>query len=190
MVMSRKLLWSKTPAVTRYALAIVSVGLSILICSIVETRWKSAPFVAFNCAIMPNAWFGGFGPGLLSIALSILAFNYFFLLPFHSLLVNANEVPRLNLFALAALIVSLLSAAQGSSAESLRRARDTLALKVQELERAIAERNQAQGAFHKAQAELTHTTGLTTMGELTASIPHEMNPGLRRGGLMEVDYDL
>ncbi|HXJ59936.1 MAG TPA: ATP-binding protein [Verrucomicrobiae bacterium] len=177
--MFKRLRWSKPAAITRYGVAIVSIGLSVLISEFLDSRWKSAPFVSvFTCAIVLSAWFGGFGPGLLSVALSILAFDYYFLPPTHSLLPNSNEVPRLILFAVAALLVGLLSSAQRGSAESLRRARDTLALKVQELERAIVERNQAQDALHKAQAELAHMTRLTTMGELTASIAHEVNQPL------------
>ena len=179
MSMFKRLLSSKPSAVTRYGLAIVSVGLSVLISGFLESRWKSTPFVSvFTCAIVLSAWFGGFGPGLLAGALSVLAFDYYFLPPTHSLVPNSNEVPRLILFMVAALVVGLLSAAQRSSAESLRWARDTLELKVQELERANAERNHAQDALHKAQAELAHMTRLTTMGELTASIAHEVNQPL------------
>jgi signal transduction histidine kinase len=179
MLMFNQLLRSKPTAVTRYGLSIFSIGLSVLISEFLESRWKSSPFVSvFTCAIVLSAWFGGLGPGLLSVILSVLAFDYYFLPPTHSLVPNSNEVPRLILFAVAAFVVGLLSSAQRGSAESLRRARDTLALKVQELERAIAERNQAQDALHKAQAELTHMTRLTTMGELTASIAHEVNQPL------------
>jgi signal transduction histidine kinase len=177
--MLKRRLWSKPTAITRYGLAIVSVGLSVLISEFLENRWKSTPFVSvFTCAIVLSAWFGGFGPGLLSVALSVLAFDYYFLPPTHSLVPNSNEVPRLILFVVAALVVGLLSATQRSSAESLRWARDTLELKVRELERANAERNHAQDALHKAQAELAHMTRLTTMGELTASIAHEVNQPL------------
>jgi signal transduction histidine kinase len=125
-----------------------------------------------------SAWFGGFRPGLVAVALSVLAFDYFFLPPTFSLEPNVNELPRLVLFAMAALLVGLLSAAQRSATESLRQARDSLAVKVQELERASAERDQAQGALHQAQAELAHVTRLTTMGELTASIAHEVGQPL------------
>jgi len=179
MLMFQRLLRSKPPAIARYGLALVSVGLSVLICEVLENLWKSTPFVSvFTCAVVLSAWFGGFGPGLLSVALSVFAFDYYFLPPTRSFVLNSNEVPRLILFAVAASIVGLLSAAQRSSAESLRRARDTLVLKVQELERAIAERNQAQDALHKSETELAHMTRLTTMGELTASIAHEVNQPL------------
>jgi C4-dicarboxylate-specific signal transduction histidine kinase len=151
-----------------------------------EDYWRSTPFVSlFFCAIMFSAWFGGFGPGLTAVALSVLAFAYFFLLPTHTLAVNLNELPRLILFAASALVVGALAAAQRSATESLRRARDDLALKVEELKRTNealhaenAERMRAESALQKARAELAHMTRLTTMGELTASIAHEVNQPL------------
>ena len=42
----------------------------------------------------------------------------------------------------------------------------------------ITERNQAQAALHRAQAELAHINRVTTLGELTASIAHEVNQPL------------
>jgi PAS domain S-box-containing protein len=42
----------------------------------------------------------------------------------------------------------------------------------------ITERKRAEAALHEAQAALTHATRLTTLGELTASIAHEVNQPL------------
>lgn len=42
----------------------------------------------------------------------------------------------------------------------------------------ITERNRAQEGLHRAQAELAHVTRVTTLGELTASIAHEVNQPL------------
>jgi PAS domain S-box-containing protein len=42
----------------------------------------------------------------------------------------------------------------------------------------ITERNRTQEALQQAQAELAHVTRLTTLGELTASIAHEVNQPL------------
>ena len=42
----------------------------------------------------------------------------------------------------------------------------------------ITERKRAEEALHKAQAELTHVTRVATLGELTASIAHEINQPL------------
>lgn len=42
----------------------------------------------------------------------------------------------------------------------------------------IEDRKRAEAALHKAQAELTHMTRVTTLGEFTASIAHEVNQPL------------
>src|SRR5689334_19979407 len=107
---SRPLWWSAAPAVWRYAVALVSVALAVILARMLETYWRSTPFVSlFFCAIMFSAWLGGFGPGLTAVALSVLAFAYYFLLPTHTLAVNLNEAPRLVLFAASALVVGALA---------------------------------------------------------------------------------
>jgi len=42
----------------------------------------------------------------------------------------------------------------------------------------ITEQKHAEDALHTAQSELAHVTRLTTLGELTASIAHEVNQPL------------
>jgi len=42
----------------------------------------------------------------------------------------------------------------------------------------ITERNEVQAALHRAQTELAHVNRVTTLGELTASIAHEVNQPL------------
>ncbi len=129
-----------------------------------------------------RAWFGGVGPGLLATTLSGLAFDHYFLSPIYSLAAKCGEVPRLIIFTVSALFVGLLSAAQRSATESLRRARDDLRGTVQEVQRSnealrieSLERRQAEEALREAQADLARVSRVTTMGELTASLAHEVN---------------
>ena len=42
----------------------------------------------------------------------------------------------------------------------------------------VTDAKHAQEALHQAQAELAHVTRVTTLGELTASIAHEVNQPL------------
>jgi C4-dicarboxylate-specific signal transduction histidine kinase len=131
---------------------------------------------------MLSAWFGGVGPGLLATALSAFAFYYYFLPPIHSLGPKPDEIPRLVIFVVSALFVGSLSAAQRSVTESLRRARDDLKGTVKELqctnqalEAESRERKRAEESLRQAQADLAHVSRVTTMGELTASLAHEVN---------------
>ncbi|MDB6038366.1 MAG: hypothetical protein JWM99_2207 [Verrucomicrobiales bacterium] len=164
--------WSNSSIVSRYAAAIVSVALACIFAEVIEYYWHSTSFASlFLCAVLFSAWFGGFKPGLVAIALSVLTFDYFFLPPTHSPVANLNELPRLVLFAIVALVVGLLSAAQRSSTESLRLAGDDLAAKVQELQRINealhaenAQRKRAEGALRRSQGYLSEAQRLSHTG--------------------------
>jgi PAS domain S-box-containing protein len=155
-------------AVLRWVLAIVSVASAVILSEVLEHYWQSTPFVSlFFCAIMFSAWFGGFGPGLLAVTLSILAFDYYFLPPS----IDLKSLPRLILFAASAFMVGLLAAAQRSATESLRRARDDLAAKVHELKTLNgvlhaenAQRKLAEGALQRSKAYLAEAQRLSRTG--------------------------
>jgi C4-dicarboxylate-specific signal transduction histidine kinase len=136
----------------------------------------------FLCAVILSAWFGGAGPGLLATALSALAFYYYFLPPTHSLAAKPEGIPRLLIFMVSTLFVGSLSVAQRRATESLRSARDDLRKTVQELQKSnealqteSLERKHAEESRREAQAELARVSRVTTMGELTASLAHEVN---------------
>ncbi len=61
---------------------------------------------------------------------------------------------------------------------SLQRDRRERPIAILETNNDITERNRAQEALHQAQAELAHVTRVVTLGELTASIAHEVNQPL------------
>jgi PAS domain S-box-containing protein len=65
-----------------------------------------------------------------------------------------------------------------TSRQSLRRDEHGAGTAVLEINRDITERKRAEEALRQAQAELAHVTRVMTMGELTASIAHEVNQPL------------
>jgi C4-dicarboxylate-specific signal transduction histidine kinase len=179
---SNPLLWSKPPGTWSYGIAVLSVAAALLVSRWPPLHLREAPVSLFLCAVILSAWFGGVGPGLLATALSALAFYYYFLPPIYSLGPKPGEIPRLVLFTVSAVFVGSLSAAQRSATESLRRARDDLRGTVQKLQRSnealqteSLERKHAEEARREAQAELARVSRVTTMGELTASLAHEVN---------------
>ncbi len=173
--------WSKPPVILSYGVAALSVAVALIIARVLDTHLVSAPASLFLCAIMFSAWYGGDRPGLFAVALSLLAFVHYFVTPIYSLSLPINEIPRVVIFLLSALFVGSLSSAQRSATQSLRIARDDLSRTVQELRRTNealqmenAERQQAQEALHQAKADLAHVSRVTMMGELTASLAHEV----------------
>jgi C4-dicarboxylate-specific signal transduction histidine kinase len=182
MLKSNPLLWPKARAVWGYGIAILSVSLALHITRWPRLRLEESPVALFLCAVMITAWFGGVGPGLFGTVLSSLALDYYFLHPTHSLVGKPDQIPRLIVFTVSALLVGALSAAQRSATESLRRARDDLRGTLQDLQKSHAalqaeslERKHAEEALREAQGDLARVSRVTTMGELTASLAHEVN---------------
>ena len=126
--------WSKSSAISRYAIAVLSVAIAIVVAELLTVFLHTEPIASsMISAVMFAAWFGGFGPGLLAIALAVLAIHYYVVPPLNSFALKNNlfslgvaELPRLFLFSIAALFVTFLSSAQRAAAESLRRSRDDL----------------------------------------------------------------
>ena len=157
-------LWPSAPgAILRYAVAVLAVAAAAVAGLLLDRLLQTVPFVSlFLCATLFAAWLGGAGPGLLATGLSILAFYYYFIPPTDLLV--AQDIPRLVLFAMAALFVVWVSVAQRRSAESLRRARDDLRATVQELENLNkslqaenSERKKAEQSIRQAERELQVT---------------------------------
>jgi C4-dicarboxylate-specific signal transduction histidine kinase len=168
--------------IMRYVIAVVAVGVALAISRILDVYLVPAPASLLLCAVMTSGWFGGFRGGLLSALLALLAFNYYYVAPLHTFGVAMDEVPRTVIFALSAFFVGWLSAGQRSATESLKYARDQLSRTVTELRTANetlkaedAERRRTAEALRQAQADLTRVSRVTALGEVTASLAHEVN---------------
>jgi PAS domain S-box-containing protein len=148
-----------------YAVVALVVTAAVIANLLMETYLRAPPTLfSFLCAIILSAWLGGVGPGLAATALSILVFDYFFLPPIYSIDLLLTDMPRIALFATAALFVVGLSAVQTKTAESLRRSQSDLEARVQDLEKLnaalqveSAERHRAEQKSRKIEHELQST---------------------------------
>jgi C4-dicarboxylate-specific signal transduction histidine kinase len=131
-----------------YGLAIVCCGIAFAV-----ARPIDAPSSCFLLAVTVSSLFGGLGPGLFSVALSALAFDHFFLRSEFPQATESATFLRFAAFLAAALLITGLM----------------------EIKRRVEEsRNRAEGALREAQADLAHISRVTTLGELTASLAHEV----------------
>jgi PAS domain S-box-containing protein len=160
------LAWGVASAGLRYGLSVLLVLCALLITLLLNPDTLVAPL--FFLAILPSAWVGGMGPGLVAASLATLAVDYFFLSPNYTLWVDLSELPSLLAFFLSAVIVSWWSAGQKRTQTLVQRARDELEAKVQErtedlsqtnkqLRTEIAERQRAEETLRE-QANLLNLT--------------------------------
>ncbi len=133
----------------RYGLATVSCGVALAV------AWPiDAPASCFLLAVAVSSLFGGLGPGLLSIGLSALAFASLFLRRTFAPAVEPAVFFRFAVFLVATLLIAALI-------EIKRRVEDS--------------RNRAEEALRQATSDLARVSRVTTLGELTASLSHEIN---------------
>jgi signal transduction histidine kinase len=127
------------------------------------------PFLfLFFGAVMASAWFGGTAAGLLAVLLSTILVDYFFVPPFYSFSISTTAEAYFAAFVVCALVASWVSSAKKKSEEVLEETLDQLEVRVSE----------RTAELMKTQTELAHLSQVLSMGELTASIAHEINQPL------------
>jgi signal transduction histidine kinase len=127
--------------------------------------WISqAPSSCFHLAIVICSLYGENGAGLLSIALSIVSFDYFFLSPRFQFSVEASSYPRLAAFIATAVCVNLVIAAKQRGDRARREA--------------MEDRKAARESLQKMEQRLARASQIATLGEVSASIAHEINQPL------------
>jgi C4-dicarboxylate-specific signal transduction histidine kinase len=132
-----------------YGLATISCAIALIV-----ARPIDAPSSCFLLAVTVSSLFGGLGPGLFSVALSSLSLGYFFLRRSFFATTEPVTFLRFAAFLAAALLITSLM----------------------EIKRRVEEsRNRAEDELREAHADLAHINRVTAMGELTASLAHEVN---------------
>jgi C4-dicarboxylate-specific signal transduction histidine kinase len=179
--------WIARPSVAkRYGLALISVAIALVLAYLFLYFHLPQPFTALALsAIAITFWYGGSTPGILAAVLSLLVRNYFFEPETNIVSRGVYDLVFLIFALLMTLIVQARHELEVRVAErtaELTRANDELELEIAErkgaeakLRESIMEQKQAAEALRQAQAELAHVSRVTTMGELTASLAHEVN---------------
>jgi len=175
--------------VARYALSITLVFAALFVSLVLRVPFGNPFWFFFPVAVIASTWFGGRGPGWVAVALSTLAVLYYFIPPIHSFAVKPQDVPFFLTFVACEVVANWLISWQRQIEASLRRARDELEVRVGErtvelkqandaLLNQIAEQRRTEEALQRTRSELARVVRITTIGELTASIAHEVNQPL------------
>src|ERR1700742_3436883 len=156
---------STPSASSRYAMAVLSVAVAVIAAEL-TTRLLNAEAIASSmlCAVIFAAWLGGLGPGLLAVALALLAFHYYLMPPTGTFAwkhdffaVDISEMPRLVLFCTTSLVVAFLISAQRKTTEELRRSGHNLQV-------AVEYQKRTEAALLHSQMYLTEAQRLSGTG--------------------------
>ena len=142
---SRTANYKRRPAWARYGVAVASVVLGWVAREAMSpvVGETALPFIFFFPAAALAAWYGGFGPGLLAAALSVVAANWFFIEPVHSWSIHkARDLAASGAFFISCLFIV-------GAMEAMHRARASAVAELVERERAEAELARLREQFAK-----------------------------------------
>lgn len=117
----------KRSQLQRYSVAVLVVVVALLLTQLLRPLLKPTLYPLFLAAVMVSSWYGGIGPGLVTIALATLACAYFFIPPLYLLAINGYDIIGLLQFVLVALLIASLNVLLRST----QRRSETIALAAQ-----------------------------------------------------------
>jgi C4-dicarboxylate-specific signal transduction histidine kinase len=171
---------------TQCLVGIIAVALLTLVAFKLRVNLTIASLLYLTVVVL-LAFMDAFAGSVLASVVSLLCLDYFFTQPLFSLrMADPLNIVALIVFLGTALLITRVMSQRKRAEAALQKVLGELESKVQErtaelaksnddLRGEIRERQRAEEALQKAQAELAHVARVMTLGELTASISHEVN---------------
>jgi len=178
------------PPWVRYTIAILAAAVALGLASAIPSKADPSHFSLFFVAVMLGSWYGGLGAGLVTMVLSALSIEYFFIAPHHSIIhVDWRAFLRLGVFTSIAVLTSYLTTARKHAEKALRDAHDELDQRVRDrtvelaqanttLRAEIVERKRAEQELLRLQLEMGRVERLATLGRMAGTIAHDLGTPL------------
>src|SRR5436853_4776253 len=157
----------------RYLISVAALLLAILLSLVVPPPIRETPTLFFLAAVIISARWNGLRAAAVTIILSILALDYFFIEPIYAIGLAWKDLPIVVEFVAVALLISSLN-------EASQRAKAALARANEELEKKVSERtSELLIANEKAQAARTQAEAANREKDVfLAIVSHELRTPL------------
>ena len=154
-----------------------------------QEPFSNPSWFLFPTAVVAATWICGNGPGWLAVCVSTFAVQYFFVPPFRTWILRPGDIPFFVSFVACEVVANRIVAWRVRTENALREVRDQLEVRVAErtadlenankaLREQMAEQRRTETALQVTRTELARLARTTTVGEMAASIAHEVNQPL------------
>ena len=172
---------SKQAVVLRYGFSVLVYFVAFLLTRLLWPYIQPAPVPLFFAAILSAFW-GGFGPGVFVSLISALTIDYFFVVPYGHFEWSSPNLVRMGVFITVSGLVSWLNGTRKRLMDErgrlLRQIEGFNSQLQQEIKSATQELVQANDALLKTQQHLVRSERLAVVGQLAASLAHEVGTPL------------